>query len=529
VRSKTRVALMVLTVLIGLSMSVRVSAQGAKDRKADSHRYRFVDVGTFGGPVSYLANDSSGGGSAAGVLNRQGAVVSAADTSIPDPNYPNACLVCPFPADPLIFHALKWHDGVLTDLGALPGVNSSFANWISRNGLVAGFSENGAIDPLLGLPEIEAVLWKNSEIINLGTIEGGYESNAFAVNDRGQVAGVFLNTIPDPFSPFGLQVRAFLWQNGVMEDLGTLGGPEASAYFMNERGQVVGTSLINSIPNSVTGIPTLDPFIWADGKMMDLGTLGGTIGIPNALSNRGQVVGLSNVAGDQSFHPFLWTEAEGMQDLGTFGGSTGQANWINEAGQIVGWATNLGDQALYAFLWRRGMLTKLTPMRGEACSVALGINSKSQVVGLSAKTCTFIAEDRHASLWEDGHVIDLNAFLPSGADLQQLTDAYNINDRGEIVGLGIPPGCDDEFACGRVFVLIPCEDQFNSNGCQGELEKPAAAIQGSRAEAGYSSVNVAGVRLTASKIADRMLQQFGWTHGFKAWPVDKDSRRQPKW
>ena len=140
-------------------------------------------------------------------------------------------------------------------------------------------SENGAIDPLYPgvVPEINAVLWKDGEIVNLGTIEGGYESNAFAVNDRGQVAGVFLNTIPDSFSPFGLQVRAFLWQNGVMEDLGTLGGPEASAYFMNERGQVAGTSFINSIPNPDTGIPTLDPFLWADGKMIDLGTLGGTI------------------------------------------------------------------------------------------------------------------------------------------------------------------------------------------------------------------------------------------------------------
>ena len=164
------------------------------------------------------------------------------------------------PPDPLVVQAFRWQDSSLADLGALPGVNSSFANWISPRGLVAGFSENGAIDPLLGVPEINAVLWKEGDIVNLGTIEGGYESNAFAVNDRGQVAAVFLNTIPDSFSPFGLQVRAFLWQNGLMEDLGTLGGPEASAYFMNERSQVAGNSFLNSMPNPTTGIPTLDPF-----------------------------------------------------------------------------------------------------------------------------------------------------------------------------------------------------------------------------------------------------------------------------
>ena len=101
-------------------------------------------------------------------------------------------------------------------------------------------------------------------------------------------------------------------------------------------------------------------------------------------------------------------------------GSSGQANWINESGEVVGWAKNQGDQATFAFLWKQGALTELGPLKGEACSAALGINSKTQVVGLSAKTCMFDAADRHATLWENGSVIDLNTFLPSGADLQQL-------------------------------------------------------------------------------------------------------------
>jgi uncharacterized membrane protein len=43
--------------------------------------------------------------------------------------------------------------------------------------------------------------------------------------------------------------------------------------------------------------------------MLDLGTLGGTLGITSALNNRGQVVGQSNVTGDMTAHPFLWTAA----------------------------------------------------------------------------------------------------------------------------------------------------------------------------------------------------------------------------
>jgi probable HAF family extracellular repeat protein len=339
--------------------------------------------------------------------------------------------------------------------------SGSQASAINARGVAAGLSENGLIDPLSGFLAVHAVVWNDGQIIDLGTLEGGYESLASDINNHGQVVGASQNAIPDPFDYGGVQTRAVLWHNREIHDLGTLGtGNDAIATFVNDRGQVAGWSYTNSTPNPVTGAPTQDPYLWHDSKMLDLGTLGGTLGAPNAFNNRGQVVGFSNVAGDVFSHPFLWTRPGPMRDLGTFGGTFGEATWINDAGEVVGLASLPGDQIFHAFLWKDGVKTDLAPLDGDSTSDAHGINSKGQVVGSSEN-----GPSSRGFLWENGKMFDLNTLVSPGSKLNLYFPTI-INDRGEIAGQGQLPNSDI-----HAFVLIPCEgDLSDEEGCEAAAE-----------------------------------------------------------
>ncbi len=180
------------------------------------------------------------------------------------------------------------------------------------------------IDPLINFPAGHAVLWTDHRMLDLGTL-GGYLSNGVYVNDQGQVVGFStVNNNPDPYSFLGAPTHAFLWQNGFMRDLGTLGGPDSfpSAGGINQRHDLIaGASYINAIPNPTTGVPTLDPFLWRNGVMIDLGTLGGTFGSAQAANNHGQVIGGSNLAGDVLSHAFFWDRGV-MTDWARWVGTT---------------------------------------------------------------------------------------------------------------------------------------------------------------------------------------------------------------
>ena len=434
-----------LALRVTLLATVIVSASGFAQSQATQqhspkhHQYKVVDLGTFGGPDSTVSGEQP-------ILTARGTVVGGADTTAANPN-PGCFNPFSGGSDCSAQHAFQWRHGTLTDLGVLPGGSNSFPYAIA-NGWVVGASENGTFDSVLGIPEFDAVLWRNGQIQNLGTL-GGNESLAGDVNERGQIVGFAANAVPDPSSMAGLatETRPFLWENGVMRDLDTLGGTDGIAFLTNERGQIMGQFYVK-------GTTTIDPMFWDEnGVATDSGNLGGTIGTTWWLNNRGQVVGTSNLAGDATHHGFLWGRGT-LSDLGTLGGDNSEAFAINDSGEVTGRADVPGSVTHHGFLWRDGVMTDLGVPGSDPCSSGNAINSKGQIVG-DAGVC-FVGGD--AWLWENGGpIVDLNTLALPGSGMH-FADAKSINDRGEIVCAGVLPNGDQ-----HVVLLVPVDGDDNTN------------------------------------------------------------------
>lgn len=276
-------------------------------------------------------------------------------------------------------------------------------------------------------------------------------------------------------------------------DLGVLGGGNSEANGVNDSGQVVGWS-------STTG-GGMHGFLWREGKMTDLGSLG-RYSMAKGINNLGQVIGWTDVEGSQK-HGFLWEPGRGMKDIGSLGGDWNEANGINARGQIVGyldgripfvWANgratvpsadvasrtatayainNRGKIVGYSMyrpcIWLSGLKSSRPTLIGTGDGAAIGVNDKGQVVGVHKTGFGFLWEhgrltdfgattncmaindagtivghggaytsmgpDGFAAIWDHGRMIDLNTLIPKDSGWV-LYEARGINNVGQIVGMG---------------------------------------------------------------------------------------------
>jgi probable HAF family extracellular repeat protein len=360
----------------------------------------------------------------------------------------------------------------ITDLGTLGG-SFSRANAINSRGQIVGGSYNRTPDPTIaGSNEVRAVLWDRGRKTDLGTLGGpdanqinGNVTGASGINDSGQVVGgATYNAEIDPACNSDAQQageacnHAFLWARGQLTFLGTLGGVTdmgnsfSLANAINDRGQIVGASFVKTPDPNNPGKPQVHAFLWARGKMTELGALPGQLSTYSqafAINDRGQVVGESGFR-DAEGHPFIWSKGV-MTDIGTQGGPTGCAQASNNEGQVVGFAdttvpdsSNPGRYLSHAFVWAGGKAQDLGRYGKDQDSQANSINDRDLIVGFSANNAGF-----RAVLWQGGSIIDLNTRIPAHSGWK-LNGANAINDRGQIVGTGVNPHSRND-----AFLLTP--------------------------------------------------------------------------
>ena len=365
----------------------------------------------------------------------------------------------------------------VTDLGTLPGGKFSQAFVVINNGSVAGLAT-------VADGKQHAVLWQKGLITDISTPGlGGLNSGAFGVNERGQASVQAETSTKDPnnenFCAYGtgLKCLPFLWQDGVMTQLPTLGGNNGTVGQINNRGEMAGIAENSTrdpkCPSGVavtgTGPQVLDfeAVIWGPkpGEIRELHPLpGDTVGMALWINDLGQAVGASGTCANTILppvavgpHAVLWEKDGSVTDLGNLGGMVNTALlavgnvglFINNHGQVVGASAVPGDPAgapstsSHAFLWTRetgvdcaatglnGCIRDLGTLPGDVGSVGLGANDTGDVVGASLD----MSGSPRAFLWQNGVMTDLNTLIPAGSPLFLLF-AETINSRGEIVGFG---------------------------------------------------------------------------------------------
>jgi probable HAF family extracellular repeat protein len=322
-----------------------------------------------------------------------------------------------------------WRDGAATSLSSLGGPNSAVA-WPNRNqhGVVVGISETAQMQPL------------------------------------GEQWSCYLAVF---FVGDGHVCRGFVWRDGAMSALPTLGGDNGFATGVNDAGQIVGWA------ENTTHDPTCNEFtntnqvlqfeavmwVWDDDanqyRALALPPYAGDLdGAATAINQWGAAVGISGICdgaigGGTAEHMVMWRDGRVVRSLPTLGG----AYWntpmdINNLGDVVGFSDLPGDgptfgQAnFHAFFWSQrpyacngrvvtGTCDLGTLATGDV-SEALGVNDWGQVVGVSLPS-------GHAFLWQSGTMTDLNTRVVPGSTNLVLTDAQDINDLGEITGTAKDP------------------------------------------------------------------------------------------
>lgn len=245
----------------------------------------------------------------------------------------------------------------------------------SGNSKAAGINESGVIvgEASSANGPTRAAVFSNGSVQLLGTL-GGANSYGNGINASGQVVG--RSDTAD-----GFQQGFVTGPNGTLIEIGPLnGGYSSDANAINDLGAVTGYVDIN-------GNGDYRAYIYANGSMQILHTLGGNYAQGYAINNAGMVAGYSYLAGDMVARAFLYANGQ-VTDIGGFGGFDTHATGINEAGDVVGTGMD-ANNVWHAFLYSEGMFRDLNdlidPSLGWNITYAGDINDKGQIAARGCK------------------------------------------------------------------------------------------------------------------------------------------------
>jgi probable HAF family extracellular repeat protein len=243
-------------------------------------------------------------------------------------------------------HAFLWCNGSMADLNTLGGVpyDISMAYSINNNDQIVGHSYNSTGGD-------HAFVYQNAAMTDLGTLGGAF-SVAFGINDLGTIVGS--SYVGGNYGPL-----AAAFGGGTVTALTTPGVQRSTAIAVNNNGQVTGYFETES--NRYHG------FLLSNGLVTDMGALGGLDTYPADINESGDVVGYALYSTGKT-RAFLYSNGTTV-DLNSLidpacGWTLTSANAINDSGWIVGYGTNASGQSR-AFL--------LTPVPESSTIALVGI------------------------------------------------------------------------------------------------------------------------------------------------------------
>lgn len=314
--------------------------------------YNVTDLGTLGGASS-----------SAYAINNSGQVVGQAATSSGAK------------------HAFLYSGGPMADLGTLGGADSC-ATSINNGGQVVGNADTGGFSPPpFSQPYSHAFFYNGGGLQDLGTLPDGSFSYAAGINDSGQIVGYANTSSTDPFCS-----HTFILSGGTMLDLGAFGENFSGVSAINAAGQLVGSygPFSYTLANG-TQMVSSHAFLYSGGTVQDLGTLAGAaFSYANAINSMGEIAGYADFENTSPNHyrAFLWRNGS-MTDIGTLGWDNCIAHGLNDEGQVVGWLDTDGKQS--AFFYDGGSMLDLNSLIPTFCGWQLldatAINDLGQIVG----------------------------------------------------------------------------------------------------------------------------------------------------